>query len=312
MLTQNLLLTSKSTFLTQSLPLFHLHPYLRVPSFSFISHFTYVLILTHTSSRSGVHLTPSFFLQISSCSRLILGRSTSLLFYFKYHAASLPILLSFLSYSSSTLSLIFSPLSLTYPPINPTPSPISSSLLRLPISLSTTLLTKHRLKMAESSSREPPHAPSEFPNFHNGDVMVVIPPTEIYQLHSDVLRRCSPHHLGQLVAPANAASLIKAALYSGHFTRYKLVLRPSEGHQTGVFRREVCLLFVCVCTAYHVHLENSRETDYQTGSRQIRPYDGRHRLSFNARECLQHQIACICIRGMEKLVSRILQPGSRH
>ncbi|GAM36575.1 hypothetical protein TCE0_018r05765 [Talaromyces pinophilus] len=92
--------------------------------------------------------------------------------------------------------------------------------------------------MANSSPQGNAHAPSEFPNFHNGDVMVVINATEIYQLHSDVLRRCSPHHLGLLVAPANAANLIKAAVNSGRFTRYKLVLRASEGYQNGVFRRE--------------------------------------------------------------------------
>jgi hypothetical protein len=106
--------------------------------------------------------------------------------------------------------------------------------------------------MANSSPQENAHAPSEFPNFHNGDVMVVINATEIHQLHSDVLRRCSPHHLGLLVAPANAANLIKAAVNSGRFTRYKLVLRASEGYQNGVFRREVRLLYNCILTACYI------------------------------------------------------------
>lgn len=100
--------------------------------------------------------------------------------------------------------------------------------------------------MANTSPQENPHAPSEFPNFHNGDVMVVINANEIYQLHSDVLRRCSPNHLGLLVAPAHAAQLVKAAVNGGCFTRYKLALEPSEGHQNGVFRRRVCLLYNCI------------------------------------------------------------------
>jgi hypothetical protein len=108
--------------------------------------------------------------------------------------------------------------------------------------------------MANSSPQENSHTPSEFPNFHNGDVMVVIHATEIYQLHSDVLRRCSPHHLGLLVAPAHAANLVKAAVNGGRFTRYKVVLEPSEGHQNGVFRRKVCLLYYRIFTGCYMHL----------------------------------------------------------
>ncbi|KAL3705966.1 hypothetical protein TMatcc_006975 [Talaromyces marneffei ATCC 18224] len=61
--------------------------------------------------------------------------------------------------------------------------------------------------MANTTPQQSPHASSEFPNFHNGDVMVVIHANEIYQLHSDVFRRCSPEYLGLLVAQSHAAQL---------------------------------------------------------------------------------------------------------
>lgn len=80
---------------------------------------------------------------------------------------------------------------------------------------------------------------SEFPSFHNGDVLVVIHANELYQLHSEVLRRCSPKHFGNLVDPRYAAHLTKAAQNARCFTRYKLVLQPSAIHSNGVFQRQV-------------------------------------------------------------------------
>lgn len=121
--------------------------------------------------------------------------------------------------------------------------------------------------MANTTPQQSPHASSEFPNFHNGDVMVVIHANEIYQLHSDVFRRCSPEYLGLLVAQSHAAQLVRAAVNGGCFTRYKLVLEPSEACHNGVFRRKVCLLYNCNSKRSYMHLLDSRHADNQIGSR---------------------------------------------
>jgi hypothetical protein len=99
-----------------------------------------------------------------------------------------------------------------------------------------------------------PQKPSEFPSFSNGDVVITIPPSDVYNLHSDVLKRCSPNHLGALLAPKYAAQLTKAAVSSGCSTRYKLALEYSDENANGVFRRKVCihvslrmLIFFDVC-----------------------------------------------------------------
>ncbi|EED17550.1 hypothetical protein TSTA_113710 [Talaromyces stipitatus ATCC 10500] len=87
--------------------------------------------------------------------------------------------------------------------------------------------------MAGAAGQENDEAPSELPSFHNGDVVIVIHADEVYQLHSDVLRRCSPNNLRQLVAPEHVAQLVKAAVNGGCFTRYRLVLESSEKHPNG-------------------------------------------------------------------------------
>lgn len=83
--------------------------------------------------------------------------------------------------------------------------------------------------------------PSNFLSFPNGDVIISIPPNDVYRLHSDVLRRSSPTHLGVLLAPEHGAQLAKAAVSGGCFTRYKLELIPSKEHPNGIFHRKVCI-----------------------------------------------------------------------
>jgi hypothetical protein len=78
-----------------------------------------------------------------------------------------------------------------------------------------------------------------FPNFNNGDVLISIPPSEIYYLHADVLRRCSPRFMGRLLAQEHAANLAKAAERAGAKTRFKLELKQSRDHPNGIFVRKV-------------------------------------------------------------------------
>ncbi|OKL61235.1 hypothetical protein UA08_03852 [Talaromyces atroroseus] len=80
--------------------------------------------------------------------------------------------------------------------------------------------------------------PSEFPFFNNGDVLIIVPPSDVYKLHSDVLKRCSPKHMGALLASKYAAQLTKAAVSSGCFTRFKLALEYSEDHPNGALQRK--------------------------------------------------------------------------
>ncbi|CRG87700.1 hypothetical protein PISL3812_04720 [Talaromyces islandicus] len=80
--------------------------------------------------------------------------------------------------------------------------------------------------------------PATFPHFTNDDVLISIPPGEIYHLHADVLRRCSPRFMGKLLAPQHAATLAKAAERAGAKTRFKLELMPSRDHPNGIFVRK--------------------------------------------------------------------------
>ncbi|KAH8701756.1 hypothetical protein BGW36DRAFT_371504 [Talaromyces proteolyticus] len=92
---------------------------------------------------------------------------------------------------------------------------------------------------------------STFPHFDNGDVLFYIPPSQIWNLHADVLRRCSPGYMGSLLAPHHAAQLIKAAEKAGTKTRYRLELVPSHGNPNGVFIRKVRGLV----SVFHINIE---------------------------------------------------------
>lgn len=79
---------------------------------------------------------------------------------------------------------------------------------------------------------------SSFPIFNDGDVRLVIPPGDIYQLHSTVLKRSSGFFLGALTEN-NAAKLYSKAKKSGVTVRFQLQLVYSPANPNGVFEMMV-------------------------------------------------------------------------
>lgn len=72
-----------------------------------------------------------------------------------------------------------------------------------------------------------PGSENEFPQFADGDVLIVISTTRRYKLHSATLRRSSPTFVALLDEEA-AADLSKAVQKKGVTTRYRLHLVKNE------------------------------------------------------------------------------------
>ncbi|KAL2003981.1 hypothetical protein VTN02DRAFT_1277 [Thermoascus thermophilus] len=75
---------------------------------------------------------------------------------------------------------------------------------------------------------------SSFPIFNDGDVRLIIPPDNIYQLHSTVLKRSSGFFAGALTE-SNAAKLHSKAKKFGVTVRFQLHLVYSPANPNGVF-----------------------------------------------------------------------------
>lgn len=79
---------------------------------------------------------------------------------------------------------------------------------------------------------------SNFPVFSDGDVRLIIPPGNIYQLHSAILTRNSGFFAGALTE-RNAAKLSPKAKKSGVTVRFQLQLVHSPANPNGVFQMKV-------------------------------------------------------------------------
>ena len=82
---------------------------------------------------------------------------------------------------------------------------------------------------------------SQFPRFSDGDVQVVVGPSQLYQLHSTILRRASPF-FAQLLDCEPATELCAPARKAGRSVRYRFELAkpvtPGSGG-VGIFQRTV-------------------------------------------------------------------------
>lgn len=79
---------------------------------------------------------------------------------------------------------------------------------------------------------------SEFPNYDDGDVAIVVAPLKTYQLHSSVLRRYS-HYFADVLGEEDAANLSTKAKKDGITTRYRLQLVKTQFGTIGNFQRLV-------------------------------------------------------------------------
>jgi hypothetical protein len=79
---------------------------------------------------------------------------------------------------------------------------------------------------------------SEFPNYGDGDVAIVVTPQKTYQLHSGVLRRYS-HYFADVLAEEAAANLSTKAKKDGITIRYRLQLVKTQFGAIGTFHRLV-------------------------------------------------------------------------
>jgi hypothetical protein len=71
-----------------------------------------------------------------------------------------------------------------------------------------------------------PSTASDFLKFIDGDVIVIITPGTVYQLHSTVLRRSSPI-FADLLREDLAATLSNKQKKAGNIIRYRLILTSS-------------------------------------------------------------------------------------
>lgn len=79
---------------------------------------------------------------------------------------------------------------------------------------------------------------SEFPNYGDGDVAIVVSPLKTYQLHSGVLRRYS-NYFADVLSEEAAANLSTKAKKEGITIRYRLQLVKTQFGAIGTFHRLV-------------------------------------------------------------------------
>jgi hypothetical protein len=79
---------------------------------------------------------------------------------------------------------------------------------------------------------------SEFPQYEDGDVAIIVTPLKTYQLHSGILRRYS-HYFAEILAEEQAVNLTNKAKKDGVTTRYRLQLVKTQFGSIGTFQRLV-------------------------------------------------------------------------
>jgi hypothetical protein len=76
---------------------------------------------------------------------------------------------------------------------------------------------------------------SEFPNYDDGDVAIIVAPHKQYQLHSNTLRHYS-HYFADVLAEEKGANLSSKARRDGVTTRYRLQLVKAQFGVIGSFQ----------------------------------------------------------------------------
>ena len=106
---------------------------------------------------------------------------------------------------------------------------------------------------------------SEFPQYSDGDVSIIVAPLKTYQLHSNVLRTQS-HYFADVLNADQAAFLSTKARKEGVTTRYRFQLVKEQFGAIGTFQSLVSLqlsphnliptdFFPSTSTAWVAHLQ---------------------------------------------------------